>query len=216
MKHIIRAVALVLMVAMLSVTAFAAFTPSVEQKAEPEVVAPKTEHKVDGKPAVVVKDEKGEVISADLVETVKVTPVSNFKGEEAEEKELTEEEVAVKESLEKTYTEIAEAKNLAEVAPKLPEVLKELKVETKVEELVVQDLFNITLPEELTKALEVEGNTIDLTFEMEVEEGKQLIVMVQSADGEWVIISGDAIVVDEDGTVTVSFPVVGNVAFIVA
>ena len=217
MKHYIRSAALVLMAAMLSVNAFAAekFTPSVEQKEAPAIVAPKTEHKVNGKPAVVVKDEKGEVVNAQAVDAIKVTPVSSFKDKDAA-KPQTEEEKVVAESLDKTYTEIVEAKSLDVLAPELPDVLKELKVDTKVEDLVVQDLINVSVPKEMEDILLVEGNTIDLTFEMEVEEGKELIVMVQTADGEWVVISGDAIVIDDDGTVTISFPVVGNVAFIVA
>ena len=235
MKHITRIAALALAVSMLSVAAFAApnYTPSVEQKETPQIVAPKTEHQVDGKPAIVVKDENGEVKAADAVDTVKITglPTSKKDNVPAETLEdgstvpteateatepLTEEEVAVQESLEKAYNQIAEAKDLSEVAPELPKVLEDLKVETPVEELVVQDLFNITLPEEMTKALEIEGNTIDISFQMEIEEGKQLIVMVQTADGQWVIVSGDAVVVNDDGTVTISFPCVGNVAFIVA
>ena len=227
MKHITRTAALVLMAAVLSVNICAdKFTPSVEQKEAPTIVAPKTEHKVDGKPALVVKDKKGEVIAADKVETVKVTPVSSFKKKAEDKKDdtktteptepLTKEEAAIQESLEKAYTEIVEAKSLDVIAPELPNVMKDLKIETKVEDLVVQDLINITLPEEMAKALEVEGNTIDMTFEMKIEEGKQLIVMVQGADGKWVVIAGDAIVVNDDGTVTIAFNVVGNVAFVIA
>ena len=237
MKKIVSVAAAILAVSMLSVTAFAAFTPSVEQKDAPTVVVPpNSEHKIDGKPAIVVKDETGKVVSADKVETLKITPVSSFKKKDTTAEEtkpdsadetaateetvatepMTEEEIAVQESLEKTYTEILEAENLAVLVPELPDVMKELKVDTKVEDLVVQDLFNISLPEEMEKSLEIEGNTIDISFEMTIEEGKQLIVMVQTEDGEWVLISGDSIVVDEDGYVTDSFPCVGNVAFVIA
>lgn len=226
MKHIIRTVALTLIVSMLSVNAFAAekFTPSVEQKKAPVVANQKNEQIVDGKPAIVVKNEKGEVQKADAPVVLKITPVSSVKKAEDNKDDdateatetLTEEEEEIQESLEEAFEQIAGAESLEEIAPELPDVLKALKIETPVEELVVQDLVNISLPEEMTEALEEEGNTIDITFEMKVEEGKQLIVLVQNEDGEWIVISGDAIVVDDDGTVTISFPCVGNVAFIMA
>ncbi len=198
MKHIIRTVALVLVVCMLSVTAFAAenFTPSVEQKGSPEVV--------DGKAELIVKGDDDKVVESDNYDCLVVTPLSKIK-------DLAPE---AKEQMEKAFTQISEAKSLAEVAPELTDVLKELKVETPVEDLVVRDLFHIAVSEKLAKALETEGNVLPVSFELELAEGEQLIVLVQNAEGEWLIVSGDAVVA-EDGFVTVDFPCVGPVAFIV-
>ena len=206
MKHIIRTVALVLVISMLSVAAFAAegFVPSVEQKDEPQVVAPKTE--VDGKPAVVVKDADGKIMAADDPEVVKVTPMSKAKDQTPE----------VKQKMEEAFTDIAEAKDLTVIAPELKDVMKEMKVETPVENLVVRDLINLEVSEALVEALKTEGNSLELSFEMELEEDQQLIVMVKGEDGKWVVIPAEDVTVNADGTVTVKFTVVGVIAFVVA
>ena len=207
MKHIVRICALVLVVCMMSVTAFAG-TPSPEQGGVPEVVVPQNPGNKPGapeeKPEIVVKNPSDDVVESDEPEVLVITPMNDIEN-------LTPEQ---EEKMEKAYTQVSEAESLAEVAPELPEVLKELKVETPVEDLVIRDFFHIGVSEKLHKALEQEGNHIDITFKMDLETGEQLIVLVQNAEGEWIIISGDDIVV-EDGEVTVSFPCVGPVAFIV-
>ncbi len=207
MKHIIRTVALVLVVSMLAVTAFAA-TPSVEQNGTPEVATPSVEQKgglaVDAKAELVVTDAEGKTIESDDFASLVVTAMSDIKNLAPE----------VKEQMEKAFTQISEAKSLAEVAPKLADVLKELKVETPVEDLVVRDLFHVAVSEKLAKVLETEGNVLPVSFKLDLAEGEQLIVLVQNAEGEWLIVSGDAVVA-ENGLVTVSFPCVGPVAFIV-
>lgn len=205
MKHIIRMVALVLVVCLLSVNAFAAekATPSVEQQGGPQVVAPKAD--ADETPAIVVETADGEIIESDDPEVLKVTPLDDSKNLKPEQKE----------QMEKAYTQISEAESLAEIAPELPEVLKELKIETPAEELVVRDLVHVSISEKLEKALEAtEGNGLKVTFKMDLAEGETLIVLVQNEDGEWVIVYGDDIVI-EDGEVTVRLPHVGPVAFIV-
>lgn len=205
MKHIIRTVALVLAVSMLSVVAFAGnTTPSVEQKPAPSVVTPTTE--VDGKPAVVVTDKDGNVMEADDPEVVQVTPMADAEDQDPE----------VKKQMEEAYTEIAEAESLVEVAPALTEVMEEMEIETPAEDLVVRDVINLEVSDKLAEALKEEGNTLDMTFEMELEEGQSLIVMVKGPDGEWIVIPAENVVVNDDGTVTVGFTAVGVVAFVVA
>ena len=205
MKHIIRTVALVLVVSMLSVVAFAGnMTPSVEQKPAPKPVPPTTE--VDGKPAVVVKDENGNVMESDDPSVVEITPMADAKDQTPE----------VKKEMEDAYTEIAEADSLVEVAPALTEVMKDMEIETPAEDLVVRDVIKLDVSEKLAESLKEEGNTLDITFEMELEEGQKLIVMVKGADGEWIVIPAENVVVNEDGTVTVGFTAVGVVAFVVA
>lgn len=222
MKHIIRTIALVLVVCMLSVTAFAAegATPSVEQQGKPDAVpsaeqqgkpdaVPSAEQKdgpeVASKGELTVVDADGKTVESDDFATLVVTAMADAKDLPA----------ADKEKMEKAFTQISEAKSLADIAPELTEVLKELKVETPVEELVVRDLFHVAVSEKLAKALETEGSTLKVSFKVELEEGEHLIVMVQNAEGEWVVLSGDDVVV-EDGIATISFPCVGPVAFIFA
>lgn len=205
MKHIIRTVALVLVVSMLSVAAFAAgTTPSVEQKPAPKPVPPTTE--VDGKPAIVVKDKDGKVMESDDPEVLTITPMADAKDQAPE----------VKKEMEDAYTEIAEAESLVAVAPALTDVMKDMEIETPAEDLVVRDIVKLDVSEKMAEALKEEGNTLDITFEMELEEGQKLIVMVKGPDGEWIVIPAENVVVNDDGTVTVGFTAVGVVAFVVA
>ena len=91
-----------------------------------------------------------------------------------------------------------------------------MKIETPAEDLVVRDIVKLDVSEKMAEALKEEGNTLDITFEMELEEGQNLIVMVKGADGEWIVIPAENVVVNADGTVTIGFTAVGVVAFVVA
>ena len=205
MKHIVRTIAFVLAVSMLSVAAFAGnFTPSVEQKPAPIPVPPTTE--VDGKPAIVVKDKEDTIVESDDPEVLVVIPMSEAKDQTPE----------VKKEMEEAYTEIAEAESLTDIAPALPEVMKEMDIDTPAEDLVVRDVIKLEVSEKLAESLKEEGNTLEVTFEMVLEEGQKLIIMVKGADGQWIVLPAENVTVNDDGTVTIAFTTVGMVAFVVA
>ena len=87
--------------------------------------------------------------------------------------------------------------------------LKEMKADVKADDLIVRDLFYLALDKELA-----EGEEKAVTFKAEgIEKGDFLMVMVY-VDGEWVVLDADKVEITEDGTVMVTFNVVGPVAFV--
>lgn len=207
MKKTIRVIALALCVAMLAIPVMAAenFTPSVTQKPAP-AIKPMTDAK-GNEVAGVIKDAEGNEIEGISAEEITVVPVS-------ESEQMSKEE---KETMEKAYNEIAETEDLTKVAPKLEDALKEInkgrKDEIKAEDLVVRDLVDVKISARLLNNLK-DGDTVSVKFELDIQEDETLIVM-QLIDGEWIIIYGEDILIDEDGNAIVALAGSGPVAFIV-
>lgn len=207
MKKTIRVIALALCVVMLAVPVMAAenFTPSVTQKPAPET-KPMTDSK-GNEVAGILKDAEGKEIEGVSAEEIAVTPVSEADTMSKEEQE----------TMEKAYNEIAESKDLTQVAPKLEDALKEInkdrKDEIKAEDLVVRDLVHVSMTPGLLEKVQ-NGATVSVKFDLKLQKGETLIVM-QLIDGEWVVIYGDAIEIDEDGNAIVPLTAAGPVAFIV-
>ena len=157
---------------------------SVEQKGAPVAITPSAEQK--GAPAAAEKD-------------VAVTALVDLDKAPAEVKKVVEE----------AYKVIADAESLVKAVPAVETALKEMKADVKAENLIVRDLFYLELDKELA-----EGEEKAITFKAEgIEKGDFLMVMVY-VDGEWVVLDADKVEINEDGTVKVTFNVVGPVAFI--
>ena len=116
MKKFASLIALVLVLAMLTVSASAAnFTPSVERKPAPTVISAVTP---DG-------------TAIDIV----ITPVSEKDSAVAAE---------ITEKLENAYAQVQAAASLADLAPDIGNVLAKLDPSLSVSDLVVRDLFDIS------------------------------------------------------------------------
>jgi len=140
-------------------------------------------------------EQKGAPVAAE--KDVQVTALVDLEKAPAEVKKVVEE----------AHKAIAEAKSVAEV-PAVAEALKEMPT-VKAENLVVRDLFYVGLDKELA-----EGEEKTVTFKAEgIEKGDFLMVMVY-VDGEWVVLDADKVEITKDGTVKVTFNVVGPVAFV--
>lgn len=72
---------------------------------------------------------------------------------------------------------------------------------------VVRDLFDISVVDD--EGNDVDVSTVEVTFDLGLEEGAEVVVMVY--DGEWKIV--EDIVYNNDGSVTVIFDTLGPVAF---
>ena len=203
MKKTIRAIALVLVVAMMAIPVMADnFTPSAEQKGTPAINEMKDSK--GNKVAAVIVDKDGKEIEGVSSKDVKVQSYADAVKTAPKE---------VKEEMEKAYTQISTAKNLTEVAPKLAEVLPEIDKNLKVEDLVVRDLVHVALKPEVAELIK-DGVAVQMNFDLQLEKGQTLIVM-QLVDGEWVVIYGDDIVINADGSANVNLAGAGPVAFIV-
>lgn len=203
MKKLMQLISVLLIAAMLAIPAAAAsFTPSVEQKGAPELGSLQD---ANGKKAsVIVTDAQGEEILSAPAGSVKVTPLADLNKAAKE----------VKAVMEEAYGSLSGKKGLETAAPALTDALANTKTDLKVSDLVVRDLVHVSVKNNVEKAL-VEGGNIRLKFDMGVKPSELLIVMV-FVKGEWVVIDGDLVVIDEEGGVTVTFGNdLGPVAFVV-
>lgn len=106
-----------------------------------------------------------------------------------------------------TVTSVAKAKGEAKAAI---EAAMETLAEAA-EDMVVVDVCYVEANETVEEALE-KGGCVALTFDLKVSPKADVTVMV-FADGEWVTLPADAVVVNADGSVTVTTNLVGVFAF---
>ncbi len=178
------------------------FTPSVTQKEAPTIVPMK---EADGKEvAAIIYDKDNNEIRGISADEITVTPLS--------EREKASE--TVKESLDKAYADIEGAKSLKDLCPEVVTTLSGITDEVKVEDLVVRDLFDVEIPEEDEELLQQAGNHLTLKFDLGIEQDALLMAMVNCDGTKWEMVDQKGIVINSDGTVTVTFDKFCPVAFI--
>lgn len=184
MKKIVVILSAILLVVALAVPSFAAsFTPSVEQKGAPTVVSATD---ADGN---AIAD--GEVI---------VTPVSAADSADA----------AIADGLKAAYEQIKAAATLTDIAPSIGDYLKEIGSEASVEDLVVRDLFDVSVT-----GAAAESSPITVRFNLGLSQSATLIVLHNYEGSNWEIIPDDRVVQNADGTVDVTFDSLSPIAFVV-
>lgn len=193
MKRIICLLTVFVLAFSLACPVFAAegFVPSISDKDEPDIVP--DEEGVLGE----IYGEDGEVIDKIEEGCLVITPIS-----EAE----TSTEIPEDARQELLYV----YKELTEGDMKLPYEEDGLDPE----DMVIRDLIDASwLCDDHPEMLEPEGVTIDLTFDIGVDDDIQVYVYVY-IDGKWVPAEG--VVNNGDGTVTVTFEKLCPIAFCVA
>lgn len=193
MKKLICLLTALLLIFTLACPAFAAegFVPSISDKEEPDIVP--DDEGVLGE----IRDEDDEVIDEIEEHCLVITPIS-----EAE-----------------TSTDIPEdaREELLYVYKELTEGDMELPYEEDgldPEDMVIRDLIDASWTcEDHPEMLEPEGVTIDLTFDIGVDDDIQVYVYVY-IDGKWV--PAEAVENNGDGTVTVTFEKLCPIAFCVS
>lgn len=184
MKKIVVILSAILLVVALAVPSFAAgFTPSVEQKGAPTVVSATD---ADGNAFA-----DGEVI---------VTPVSAADSADA----------AIADGLKAAYEQIKAAATLTDIAPSIGDYLKEIGSEASVEDLVVRDLFDVSVT-----GVAAESSPITVRFNLGLSQSATLIVLHNYEGSNWEIIPDDRVVQNADGTVDVTFDSLSPIAFVV-
>lgn len=183
MKKIVVILSAILLVVALAVPSFAAsFTPSVVQKGAPTVVSATD---ADGNAFA-----DGEVI---------VTPVSAADSADA----------AIADGLKAAYEQI-NAATLTDIAPSIGDYLKEIGSEASVEDLVVRDLFDVSVT-----GAAAESSSITVRFNLGLSQSATLIVLHNYEGSNWEIIPKDRVNQNADGTVDVTFDSFSPVAFVV-
>lgn len=134
------------------------FTPSVEQKPAP-TVDPITDSNGDQVSAIIRDQNGGEVhgVSIDSGELV-VTPIS----------QASQAAQAISEMLTKAYEQIQQADTIADLAPDVGDFLQTIGSASQVADLVVRDVFDVSLTGTAAEYLAQEGNNITLRFDVGV------------------------------------------------
>lgn len=193
-----------------STAAFAAeFTSSIENKGAPSVTMMTDQSGQQA--AAIIKDADGnEVIGVpdgDLI----VTPIA--KAHEASSD--------IREKLENAYGQIKSAATLDDLAAGLSNAVHQLSSGVVPEyadfngDLVVRDIFDVSVYGTYADYLAIEGNTITVTFDLGLDSNAFLAVLHNYSDSNWELISSDRIERHSNGNVSVTFDSLSPVAFVV-
>lgn len=181
------------------------FTPSVEQKPAP-TVDPITDSNGDQVSAIIRDQNGGEVhgVSIDSGELI-VTPIS----------QASQAAQTISEMLTKAYEQIQQADTIADLVPTIGDFLQTIGSAAQVADLVVRDVFDVSLTGTAAEYLAQEGNNITLRFDVGVAPSATLIVLHNYEGSNWEIIPDDRVVQNADGTVDVTFDSLSPIAFVV-
>ncbi len=216
MKKVIAILIAAVLLFSLGTTAFAAnFTPSVEQKDAPTVVPPKQEQiKEEGTVAVIVNSKTDSV--AKEIHSSKLVVTSVAKKDES--KEIPEE---AKTDLDNAYKDFSDkSKKIEEVIPKevtkaiTEDVKKEIGEDKTVNDLIVRDLFDVSLIcEESNEILADEEHHLILTFSLGVKKDEFITAIKFNPETKaWETIRN--VTNNGDGTVTCEFDHLCPIAFL--
>ena len=187
------------------VSAAVNFNPSVEQKPAPTVdtVTDSSGNQV----SAIIRDQNGEEVhgvSIDSGELI-VTPIS----------QASQAAQAISEMLTNAYEQIQQADTIADLVPTIGDFLQTIGSASQVADLVVRDVFDVSLTGTAAEYLAQEGNNITLRFDVGVAPSATLIVLHNYEGSNWEIIPDDRVVQNADGTVDVTFDSLSPIAFVV-
>lgn len=200
-----RALVAAVLAASLTLSAGAAFTPSVEYKDAPQVV-----EKIDAEGNVTVgevRNADGEVVESVPADAIKVTAISETKKDSAG----VEPEVA--EALKAVEAELTVAFEMAKTEEnELIKAVSEDLNNAPVENIVVTDVVAITVTPEIEEALAEEGATltVSVTSQNISKEDEEKITVYQKdpATGEWKKVP---FTIDENDVITLELESTGEV-----
>ena len=186
------------------VSAAVNFNPSVEQKPAPTVdtVTDANGNEV----SAIIRDQDGNEVHGVASGDITVTPVSALDQAAAD----------ISEMLSNAYEQIQQADTIADLVPTIGEFLQSIgNTVTQVADLVVRDVFDVSLTGTAAEYLAQEGNNITLRFDLGLAPSATLIVLHNYEGSNWEIIPDDRVVQNADGTVDVTFDSLSPIAFVV-
>lgn len=209
MKKISVALVLTLLLGLFAFPVAAAnFKDSVEQKQAPTVatITDKNGETItdkNGNPAsAVIRDKNGNTVIGIAASEIVVTAIAD------KATALTEE---AQEMMDNAYEQIQNVSSLAELVPELDDILKDLGFEGTAEDLVVQDLFDISVSDDVKEYLAA-GNTLTIRFEANLNADDLAVVLHNYEDDNWEVVDSE---VNEDGTIDATFTSLSPVAIAV-
>lgn len=191
-----------LMVTAMSVTAMAAdFTPSVTNKDAPETTTVK--NAAGEKVAAIIYDANGKEIASIPIGALTVTSVSA-----AQRADTT-----IRNSLTAAYNQLTTTA-LDKIVPSIGKAVENYSKGMTVDDLVVQDLFDVSLDETARQQLAKSGNAIKIRFDLDLSSDDLLLVLHNTEGTDWELIPDSKVVQNEDGSVTVEFDSLSPIAFL--
>jgi hypothetical protein len=199
-KRIIALFAVILLIPCLAFAASAsAFTPSVQAKDAPKLVAKQT-----GSGAFYgeLLDKDGKTTNQITNNgTVIITPLSQADSSGSD----------TKNSLKSAYDKIKGTTSLSDLINGLVNSINNLDPDFSVKDLVARDLFNITAKDtQIT-----ENNKLRVTFDLGISATDPVIFAMCNGDKNWRAIDSKNVVNNGDGTVTVTFSETGTVLVVI-
>lgn len=178
------------------------FTPSVQGKEAPAIETVQTQTGEDV--VALIEDTSGNEVQGVMEDQLIITPVA--KADEAPEE--------IAEPLLAAYEQIKAASNLKEIVPNIEDVVKKVSENLKVDNLVVRDLFDVSVSDDI-KALLDGGNTITIRFQLGISKDDTVLCLHNIEADKWEVIDPSKVVNNGDGTVSVTFDSLSPVAFVV-
>ena len=197
--------AALLLVAMALPASAVDFTPSVQQKPAPtvETITDATGNQV----SAIIQDANGNEVAGVTTDQMSITPVSGAANAPAE----------IREQLEAAYEQIQNAASVADLVPDVDvaSILQTMGSSSSVEDLVVRDVFDVSVSGEAAEFLAQEGNAITIRFQLNIAPSSTLLVLHNYEGSNWEVIDDDKVVFNNDGSVDVTFDSLSPVAFVV-
>lgn len=206
MKKLALFLSALMLFTMLAVPASAAtFTPSVEQKPAPTVETMTDSN--GNQVSAIIRDANGNEVHGVDASQMSITPVSD----------LTSAPAAVREMLEAAYQQIQEVATVADLVPDVDvgAVLQRMGSTANVADLVVRDVFDVSVSGAAAEYLAQEGNNITFRFALNIAPTATLLVFHNYEGSNWEVIDNDRVVINADGSVDVTFDSLSPVAFVV-
>ena len=197
--------ALLLVAMALPASAAVNFVDSVEQKPAPtvETITDASGNQV----SAIIQDASGNEIHGVTADQMSITPVSGAANAPAE----------IREQLEAAYEQIQTVETVADLVPDVDvaSILQTMGSSSSVEDLVVRDVFDVSVSGEAAEFLAQEGNAITIRFQLNIAPSSTLLVLHNYEGSNWEVIEDDKVVINNDGSVDVTFDSLSPVAFVV-
>lgn len=193
MKRFLTCTLSLMIATLLAVPAFANFTPSVEAKPAPAVV-------VKEDVAAVIKDSTGNVAEEIAVSELVITSAAEKNGAVHQE---------IGDNLVRAEKQITKADHLGHLTPNLEKALQNAKKENKipnidqvkVEDLVVRDLFDVSVVQDDKIVAIPNGKTITFSIQTNLSDDVVHFVLHNTVNDEWEVLEEAKAM--ENGVITV-------------
>lgn len=205
MKRFLTCALTLMLASLLTVPALANFTPSVEAKPAPDVV-------LDGEIAAVIKDGAGNVVDTVMRPELIITPASEK--HEAVAQKITD-------NLVRAEIRINEIAHVGQLTPELEQALlraqKENKIphinDVKVEDLVVRDLFDVSVVRDGQVIAIPNGHTITFSIQTDLSDDVLHFVLHNPVNHDWEVLEEAQAM--HDGIITITVDSLGPFAIVV-